>query len=74
MVYGTTNEVMKKLTVVATIILPLTFITGIYGMNFTGSPYNMPELTWRYGYPAVVLLMAGVAVALGANFDRKGWL
>lgn len=69
-----TNEVMKKLTVVATIILPLTFITGIYGMNFTGSPYNMPELTWRYGYPAALLLMAGVAVALGSYFDRKGWL
>lgn len=69
-----TNEVMKKLTVVATIILPLTFITGIYGMNFTGSPYNMPELTWRYGYIAVLVLMALIAFVQGAYFNRKGWI
>ena len=47
-----TNEVMKVLTVVATIFIPLTFVAGVYGMNFSGGPYNMPELTWRFGYPA----------------------
>ncbi|MDY6779753.1 MAG: magnesium/cobalt transporter CorA, partial [Halobacteria archaeon] len=49
-----TNEVMKTLTVVATIFIPLTFVVGVYGMNFTGAPYNMPELEWRFGYPAVM--------------------
>ncbi len=48
-----TNEVMKTLTVVATIILPLTLVVGIYGMNFDpgASAFNMPELGWAYGYP-----------------------
>ncbi|MFC6953455.1 magnesium/cobalt transporter CorA [Halorubellus litoreus] len=70
-----TNEVMKRLTVVATIILPLTFVVGVYGMNFGGeSPYNMPELAWTYGYPAVLLGMAGVTIVLVAYFRREGWL
>jgi magnesium transporter len=69
-----TNEVMKRLTVVATIILPLTFVVGVYGMNFAESPYNMPELTWRYGYPAVMLGMASVTALLVAYFRREGWL
>ncbi|MFB6152849.1 MAG: magnesium/cobalt transporter CorA, partial [Halodesulfurarchaeum sp.] len=63
-----TNEVMKKLTVVATIILPLTFVVGVYGMNFEGSPYNMPELAWTYGYPAVLLGMGVVSVILLGYF------
>jgi len=69
-----TNEVMKVLTVVATIFIPLTFIAGVYGMNFAGSPYNMPELTWRYGYPVALLLMGTVGVAMLAHFRRRGYL
>jgi magnesium transporter len=63
------NEVMKVLTVIATIILPLTLITGIYGMNFEW----MPELHWRYGYPAVLGLMAVIAGFMLYGFKRKGW-
>jgi magnesium transporter len=69
-----TNEVMKTLTVIATVFIPLTFVVGVYGMNFTGSPFNMPELGWAFGYPAV---MAGMAVLTGAilvHFRRRGWL
>ncbi len=44
------NEIMKVLTVISTIFMPLSFIAGVYGMNFEGSPYNMPELRWKYGY------------------------
>lgn len=69
-----TNEVMKTLTVVATIILPLTFVVGIFGMNFGGSPYNMPELGWQFGYPAVMLGMALVAGTLLVYFRREDWL
>lgn len=69
-----TNEVMKTLTVVATIILPLTFVAGIFGMNFQGGPYNMAELNWRYGYLAVMLGMALVAGTLLVYFRREGWL
>jgi len=69
-----TNEVMKKLTVVATIVLPLTFVVGVYGMNFSGGPYNMPELGWTYGYPAIMLGMAGVTVVLVAYFRESGYV
>ncbi|EJN61035.1 magnesium/cobalt transporter CorA [Halogranum rubrum] len=69
-----TNEVMKRLTVVATIILPLTLVVGIFGMNFSGGAFNMPELTWAYGYPAVMLGMAAVSFVLLAYFRREGWL
>jgi magnesium transporter len=65
-----TNEVMKTLTVVATIILPLTFVVGVYGMNFE----HMPELGWTYGYPAVVLGMGLVTLVLVSYFRREGWL
>lgn len=70
------NEVMKVLTVIATIFIPLTFIVGVYGMNFdtNASPWNMPELKWRYGYPACLALMAGIAAGLLLYFQRKGWL
>ncbi|ASC72028.1 Cobalt/magnesium transport protein CorA [Halomicronema hongdechloris C2206] len=69
------NEVMKTLTVISTIFIPLTFIAGIYGMNFnpTVSPLNMPELNWYWGYPAVWLLMLAVASGLVAFFWRRGW-
>ncbi|MFB6116967.1 magnesium/cobalt transporter CorA [Halosegnis sp.] len=69
-----TNEVMKTLTVVATIFLPLTFIAGVYGMNFADSPYNMPELAWRFGYPAAMVGMALVAVLMLAYFYRMDYL
>ena len=51
------NEVMKVLTIIATLFIPLTFITGLYGMNF----HYMPELEWPFGYPMVLLIMVSVA-------------
>jgi len=63
------NEVMKVLTIVATLLLPLTVITGIYGMNFE----DMPELRWRYGYPATLAGMAAVMLGLAWYFKRKDW-
>jgi len=69
------NEIMRVLTVIATIFIPLTFIVGVYGMNFenSDSPWAMPELHWYYGYPLVWLLMIGVLVAMLAYFRRKKW-
>ena len=70
------NEIMKVLTVIATIFIPLTFIAGLYGMNFNTkvSPWNMPELEWYWGYPACLLLMAAVAGGLMIYFWRRGWI
>ncbi|SCZ57464.1 magnesium/cobalt transporter CorA [Thiohalomonas denitrificans] len=70
------SEVMRVLTVIATIFIPLTFIAGVYGMNFhhPGSPWAMPELYWYYGYPVVLLTMLFVAGGLLLYFWRKGWL
>ena len=70
------NEIMKVLTVVSTIFIPLTFIVGIYGMNFDtkASPYSMPELAWAYGYPVLLLLMAAVAGGMLYYFRRKKWI
>jgi magnesium transporter len=70
------NEVMKVLTIIATIFIPLGFVAGVYGMNFDPgvSPWNMPELGWRFGYPAVLALMAAVAVGMLFFFRRLGWL
>jgi magnesium transporter len=70
------NEVMKVLTVIATIFIPLTFVAGIYGMNFNveKSPWNMPELSWYWGYPFSLLVMAAIAFALMIFFRRRGWL
>ena len=69
------SEVMKTLTVIATIFIPLTFIAGVYGMNFdTGiSPWSMPELKWQFGYPAILVIMAISAFAMLAYFKRKKW-
>lgn len=69
------NEVMKVLTIIATIFIPLTFIAGLYGMNFNTqtSPYNMPELNWYWGYPASLTIMAILAVLMVIYFKRKGW-
>jgi magnesium transporter len=64
------NEIMKVLTIISTIFIPLTFIVGLYGMNFK----HMPELEWPWGYPAVLLLMLGVTVFMLFYFRRKKWL
>jgi magnesium transporter len=71
-----TNEIVRHLTMLASIFIPLTFIVGIYGMNFDpdSSPWNMPELRWYWGYPAVMLFMALSVVAMIIYFRRKGWL
>ena len=70
------NEIMKVLTVISTIFLPLTFIAGVYGMNFDPavSPYEMPELKWRYGYPFALGLMALSVISLLVFYRRKGWI
>jgi magnesium transporter len=63
------NEVMKFLTVISTIFIPLTFIVGLYGMNFK----YMPELNWRWGYFVCLLIMFAIAIALIYYFWRRGW-
>ncbi|MFW6164349.1 MAG: magnesium/cobalt transporter CorA [Planctomycetota bacterium] len=70
------NEVMKVLTIIATIFIPLTFIAGVYGMNFDPevSSLNMPELKWRYGYVAVWAVMIALAIVMLLLFRRVGWL
>ncbi|MBD2629316.1 magnesium/cobalt transporter CorA [Trichormus variabilis] len=70
------NEIMKLLTVVSSIFIPLTFVAGIYGMNFNTekSPYNMPELNWYWGYPLCLAFMAMIAGILIFFFWRRGWL
>lgn len=65
-----TNEVMKVLTVIATIFIPLTFIAGVYGMNFA----YMPELEWRWGYPLIMVVMLGIAGTMLTFFKKRGWL
>jgi magnesium transporter len=64
------NEIMKFLTIIGTIFIPLTFIAGIYGMNFQ----VMPELTWRWGYFAALLLMLAIGGTLLFYFKKKKWL
>ncbi len=64
------NEVMKVLTVIATVFIPLTFVVGIYGMNFD----FMPELRWEHGYPAVMGGMLALALGMLLWFRRRGWL
>ncbi|MGL5062632.1 MAG: magnesium/cobalt transporter CorA [Microcoleus sp.] len=69
------NEIMKLLTVISSIFIPLTFVAGIYGMNFNTekSPMNMPELNWYFGYPLCLGLMAAIASGLVYFFWRRGW-
>lgn len=64
------NAVMKVLTIIATIFMPLTFLAGIYGMNFK----YMPELEWRWGYPVIWVIMVGIGVSMLLYFRKKKWL
>lgn len=64
------NEIMKVLTLIATIFMPLTFIVGVYGMNFK----YMPELEWRWGYPLILGVMLAVGIIMLTYFKRKKWL
>ncbi|WP_033564858.1 magnesium transporter CorA family protein [Sphingobacterium sp. SYP-B4668] len=65
-----TNEIMRTLTIISVFFMPLTFIAGVYGMNFK----NMPELEWYYGYPLSLLIMVFVAVLIYYWFKRKRWM
>ncbi len=70
------NEIMKVLTILASIFIPLTFVVGVYGMNFNTSvsPWNMPELNWYWGYPAVLVGMLVLVGLMLYYFRRKKWL
>jgi magnesium transporter len=72
------NETMRVLTIISTLFIPLTFIVGIYGMNFDWEggtkPLNMPELHWYYGYPACLAVMGATAAAMIVYFYRRGWI
>lgn len=70
MVSNKMNEIMKVLTIIATIFIPLTFIAGVYGMNFK----YMPELEWRWGYFGIMALMLSCAIGMGLYFRNKKWL
>jgi magnesium transporter len=65
-----TNEIMRMLTIISTLFLPMTFIAGVYGMNFD----HMPELHWKYGYAFSLVLMGMVGIGFTAFFWRRGWL
>jgi magnesium transporter len=64
------NEIMKVLTIIATIFIPMTFFAGIYGMNFK----NMPELEWPWAYPILWLILIAIFLSMVAWFKRKRWL
>ena len=70
------NEIVTVLTIITTVFIPLTFLAGLYGMNFStqASPWNMPELNWYWGYPALILVMAISAMVQLIIFRRKGWI
>jgi len=70
------NEIMRILTMISTIFIPLTFIAGLYGMNFSNpqSPWAMPELHWYFGYPLVIATMLIIVVSMLLFFKRKNWL
>ena len=75
-----TNEIMRVLTVISSVFIPLTFIAGVYGMNFVLAfngrrlPLNMPELSHPLGYIGCLLLMLGVAIFQIVYFKKRGWL
>ena len=64
------NSVMKVLTIIATVFMPLTFLAGVYGMNFR----YMPELEWPWGYPLVWAVMIGIGVSMVVYFKKKKWI
>jgi magnesium transporter len=64
------NEVMKVLTIIATIFIPLTFVAGIYGMNFE----HMPELSWQYSYPTIWGAMILITIGMMIYFKKKNWM
>jgi magnesium transporter len=64
------NEIMKVLTIIATLFMPLTFIAGIYGMNFK----NMPELEWQWGYFIVLVLMVIITAIMFICFKKRKWI
>lgn len=69
------NEIMKVLTIISTIFMPLSFVAGVYGMNFdTRHPLNMPELVWKYGYLFALGLMGSIVLGMLVYFYRRGWL
>lgn len=69
------NEIMKVLTIISTIFMPLSFVAGVYGMNFhTEHPWNMPELSWRYGYLFALGVMLAIVLGMLWFFHRRGWL
>ncbi|MCW9023639.1 MAG: magnesium/cobalt transporter CorA [Gammaproteobacteria bacterium] len=69
------NEVMRILTIIATIFIPLTFVVGLYGMNFNHpeSPWAMPELRWYYGYPLIWVIMISIVIGMITYFKKKHW-
>lgn len=71
-----TNEIFKILTMISAVFIPLNFIAGVYGMNFSHaeSPFNMPELNWYYGYPFALFLMMITALFMLFYFKRRGWV
>ena len=70
------NDVMKVLTIISTMFIPLSFLVGVYGMNFdsSASPWNMPELGMRYGYPALLFLMLCIVLGMLYFFRRREWI
>jgi magnesium transporter len=69
------NEVMRVLTIISTVFMPLSFLAGVYGMNFdTHQPLNMPELGWRYGYVGFWVLALGLVSVMLWQFRRRGWI
>ena len=71
------NDIMRVLTVITTVFMPLTFIAGVYGMNFVANEHSwwaMPEIRTTYGYPVVILTMAVIAGGMLGLFRRYGWL
>ena len=70
------NSIMKVLTIIATVFMPLTFIVGLYGMNFNtrASSWNMPELNWKYGYPVTWAVMVISVCLMLLWFRQRGWI
>lgn len=70
------NEIMKVLTIISTVFMPISFLASLWGMNFSSevSRWNMPELRWQYGYPMALSIMSLIAIAFVSYFIRKKWI